>query len=119
MCWIDDLGVVRRDLDGVDRVLQEGVGERTPWVGIRQEVARAASTDVEGGTYLGFYVESLDGNGSEIGRSLSASPTDISFVTCKAVGPLVRDPNGVNIQLFEVGGRPGVLPVLARGALPK
>ena len=70
-----------------------------------------------GGTHLGFYVDSIDGvieRLDKAGTKLLSKPVNIEFGPYKGKGGrsvLFRDPDGVNLQLMEITGRPGQLPL--------
>jgi catechol 2,3-dioxygenase-like lactoylglutathione lyase family enzyme len=70
-----------------------------------------------GGTHLGFYVDNIDAVTERLekaGTKLLSKPVSIEFGPYKGTGGrsvLFRDPDGVNLQLMEISGRPGRLPL--------
>ena len=68
-----------------------------------------------GGSHLGFYVDSIDAvmdRLREAGTELLSKPVAIQFGPYKGRGGrsvLFRDPDGINLQLMEITGRPGRL----------
>jgi len=75
-----------------------------------------------GGSHLGFYVDSIDAvmdRLREAGTELLSKPVQIQFGPYMGKGGrsvLFRDPDGINLQLMEITGRPGRLPLPAEGA---
>ena len=68
------------------------------------------------GTHLGFYVENIEAAAELVkkaGARLLAEPSTIQFGPYLGRGGravLFRDPDGINLQLMEITGRPGGLP---------
>ena len=75
-----------------------------------------------GGTHLGFYVDSIDAVMDRLqkaGTELLSKPVKIMFGPYMGRGGrsvLFRDPDGVNLQLMEITGRPGRLPIPTEGS---
>lgn len=85
---------------------------------IDQAVVVSGNTDV-GATHFGFYVDDIDETVARLGLEVSGTPMILT------VGPYrggrsvyLKDPDGANIQLMELAGRPGRLPVLRPGDPP-
>jgi catechol 2,3-dioxygenase-like lactoylglutathione lyase family enzyme len=92
--------------------------EMLQYSGFEQGQAATPPTDV-GATHLGFYVESLSDTIERLGVPLTGDPVDIPYGPYRGGRTAyLRDPNGINVQLMELRGRPGNLPVLRRGDPP-
>jgi catechol 2,3-dioxygenase-like lactoylglutathione lyase family enzyme len=85
---------------------------------IEQSSVVSDNADI-GATHFGFYVEDIEETVARLGLEMSGSPMDLP------VGPYrggrsvyLKDPDGANIQLMQLAGRPGRLPVLRRGDPP-
>ena len=85
---------------------------------IEQSSVVSGNADI-GATHFGFYVEDIEETVARLGLEMSGSPMDLP------VGPYrggrsvyLKDPDGANIQLMQLAGRPGRLPVLRRGDPP-
>lgn len=69
------------------------------------------------GTHIGFYVDNIDAAAERVkkaGARLLAEPSTIQFGPYLGRGGravLFRDPDGINLQLMEITGRPGALPL--------
>jgi catechol 2,3-dioxygenase-like lactoylglutathione lyase family enzyme len=68
------------------------------------------------GTHIGFYVENIEDAAERVkqaGARFLAEPSTIQFGPYLGRGGravLFRDPDGINLQLMEISGRPGGLP---------
>lgn len=83
--------------------------------GFDQKDANANPTDI-GATHIGFYVESIDRTVNQLDLQLTGEPVDIPYGPYKGGRSAYSyDPNGVTIQLMEIAGRPGALPILRSG----
>lgn len=71
------------------------------------------------GTHLGFYVDSIDAVADRIrkaGVEFLTEPIRIAYGPYQGTGGrsvVFRDPDGINLQLMEISGRPGNLPLPA------
>ena len=66
-----------------------------------------------------FWLEHIDEVVTRLGLTLSGPPMDLPFGPCRGGRSVyLRDPNGANIQLMQIAGRPGSLPVLRPGQAP-
>lgn len=69
------------------------------------------------GMHIGFYVDDIDAAAERVrkaGSELLAEPSTIQFGPYLGRGGravLFRDPDGINLQLMEITGRPGGLPL--------
>ena len=85
---------------------------------IEQRVAEAPGTAI-GATHIGFAVEDLDATVARLGLTLTGDPVLLTTGPYRGGrSAYLKDPNGVNIQLMELRGRPGRLPVLRPGDPP-
>ena len=72
-----------------------------------------------GATHIGFAVEDLDATVARLGLELTGDPVLLTTGPYRGGrSAYLKDPNGVNIQLMELRGRPGRLPVLRPGDPP-
>lgn len=71
------------------------------------------------GTHLGFYVEDIDAVAARlrpVGVEFLTKPVTIQAGPYRGTGgrsTTFRDPDGINLQLMEISGRPGHLPLPA------
>jgi catechol 2,3-dioxygenase-like lactoylglutathione lyase family enzyme len=85
---------------------------------IDQETVSAPGTWI-GATHIGFAVENLDATVARLGLTLTGDPVLLTTGPYRGGrSAYLKDPNGVNIQLMELRGRPGRLPVLRPGDPP-
>jgi catechol 2,3-dioxygenase-like lactoylglutathione lyase family enzyme len=87
---------------------------------IKDGVAAPVRHYQTGGTHLGFYVDDIDvvmNRLESAGTKLLSKPVNIEFGPYRGKGGrsvLFRDPDGVNLQLMEITGRPGGLELPGR-----
>ena len=86
--------------------------------GIDQARISPANTDF-GATHFGFAVEDIEATLARLDLPASGTPMDLP------IGPYrrgrsvyLRDPDGASIQLMQLAGRPGRMPVLRPGDPP-
>ncbi len=73
-----------------------------------------------GATHFGFAVEDLDETVERLGLTLTGDPVLLTTGPYRGGrSAYLKDPNGANIQLMELRGRPGRLPVLRPSATPE
>jgi catechol 2,3-dioxygenase-like lactoylglutathione lyase family enzyme len=86
--------------------------------GVEQAEVVAGNADI-GATHFGFAVEDIEATVVRLGLDVSgiAAPLPIGpYRGGRSV--YLKDPNGANIQLMQLAGRPGRLPVLRPGNPP-
>ena len=119
MFWIDHVGVVARDLDESVAFYTKLFGEpidRVAWRG--EHAANVALADI-GATHFGFHVEDIDATVAQLGLEVSGAPSDLPIGPYRGGRSVyLKDPNGANIQLMQLAGRPGRMPVLRPGDPP-
>ncbi len=92
--------------------------ELVEYFNIAQGTVEAPGTAF-GATHFGFAVEDLDSTVSRLGLALTGDPVLLTTGPYRGGrSAYLKDPNGVNIQLMELRGRPGRLPVLRPSATP-
>lgn len=85
---------------------------------VEQETVVSGNIDV-GATHFGFYVDNIDETVARLELTVSGTPMLLPIGPYRGGRSVyLKDPNGANIQLMELAGRPGRLPVLRRGDPP-
>jgi catechol 2,3-dioxygenase-like lactoylglutathione lyase family enzyme len=85
---------------------------------IEQSSVVSGNADI-GATHFGFYVEDIEETVARLGLEMSGSPMDLPIGPYRGGRSVyLKDPDGANIQLMQLAGRPGRLPVLRRGDPP-
>ena len=92
------------------------------FMGIEQATVRAGNADI-GATHFGFAVEDIEETAARLGLELSGAPMELPIGPYRGGRSVyLRDPDGASIQLMQLTGRPGRMPVLRPsdppGALP-
>lgn len=83
-----------------------------------QQAVVARNVDI-GATHFAFYVEDIELAISDLGLEVSGPPMDLPIGPYRGGRSVyLTDPNGANIQLMQLAGRPGEMPVLRSGAPP-
>ena len=86
--------------------------------GIEQAEVVAGNADI-GATHFGFHVEDIDATVAQLGLEVSGAPSDLPIGPYRGGRSVyLKDPNGANIQLMQLAGRPGRMPVLRPGDPP-
>jgi catechol 2,3-dioxygenase-like lactoylglutathione lyase family enzyme len=86
--------------------------------GIDQATVASGNADI-GATHFGFAVEDIDATAARLGLDLLGVPMDLPIGPYRGGRSVyLKDPNGANIQLMELMGRPGRLPALRPGDPP-
>ncbi|HEY9288826.1 MAG TPA: CoA transferase [Candidatus Dormibacteraeota bacterium] len=91
--------------------------EMVQFFGIREGKGVQVRHYQTSGTHIGFYVDDIEAATKRIeqaGARLLAEPSTIQFGPYLGRGGravLFRDPDGINLQLMEITGRPGGLPI--------
>ena len=86
--------------------------------GLDQDQVVAGNTDI-GATHFGFHVEDIEATVARLGLTVSGQPMDLPIGPYRGGRSVyLKDPNGANIQLMQLAGRPGRLPVLRPGDPP-
>jgi len=85
---------------------------------IEQAEVVAGNADI-GATHFGFAVEDIDATLERLGIEGTGSPAPLPIGPYRGGRSVyLKDPNGANIQLMQLAGRPGRLPVLRPGDPP-
>jgi catechol 2,3-dioxygenase-like lactoylglutathione lyase family enzyme len=85
---------------------------------IEQAEVVAGNADI-GATHFGFAVEDIDGTLARLGIESGGSPSPLPIGPYRGGRSVyLKDPNGANIQLMQLAGRPGRMPVLRPGDPP-
>lgn len=85
---------------------------------IEQGSVVSGNADI-GATHFGFFVEDIEETVERLGLEMSGSPMDLPIGPYRGGRSVyLKDPDGANIQLMQLAGRPGRLPVLRRGDPP-
>ncbi len=67
----------------------------------------SGNTDI-GATHFGFYVDDIDETVARLGLEVSGTPMSLPIGPYRGGRSVyLKDPNGANIQLMELAGRPG------------
>ena len=86
--------------------------------GIEQASVTAGNADI-GATHFGFAVEDIDATLDRLGLPASGTPMDLPIGPYRGGRSVyLKDPDGANIQLMQLAGRPGRMPVLRPGDPP-
>ncbi len=87
--------------------------------GFDQGAVQGGSTDF-GATHFGFAVEDIEATLARLGVEGSGTPMDLPIGPYRGGRSVyLRDPDGANIQLMQLAGRPGRMPVLRPGDPPE
>lgn len=87
--------------------------------GIDQAKVVAGNADI-GATHFGFAVEDIEATIARLGLEVSGTPVDLPIGPYRGGRSVyLRDPDGANIQLMQLAGRPGRMPVLRSGVPPQ
>ena len=82
---------------------------------IEQATVIAGNADI-GATHFGFYVDDIEETLARLGLEATGTPMVLPIGPYRGGRSVyLRDPNGANIQLMQIAGRPGGLPVLRPG----
>jgi catechol 2,3-dioxygenase-like lactoylglutathione lyase family enzyme len=85
---------------------------------IEQAEVVAGNADI-GATHFGFAVEDIDATLARLGIEGTGSPAPLPIGPYRGGRSVyLKDPNGANIQLMQLAGRPGRMPVLRPGDPP-
>ena len=85
---------------------------------IEQGTVKAGNADL-GATHFGFYVDDIEETVARLGLETSGQPMDLPIGPYRGGRSVyLKDPDGANIQLMQLAGRPGRLPVLRPGDPP-
>jgi catechol 2,3-dioxygenase-like lactoylglutathione lyase family enzyme len=83
-----------------------------------QSTLSAANVDI-GATHFAFFVEDIEETVARLGLETTGAPMDLPIGPYRGGRSVyLKDPNGANIQLMQLAGRPGGLPVLRSGVAP-
>ncbi len=86
--------------------------------GIEQASVVAGNADI-GATHFGFYVDDIEETVARLGLTVSGTPMSLPIGPYRGGRSVyLKDPNGANIQLMQLKGRPGRMPVLRPGDPP-
>lgn len=86
--------------------------------GIEQAEVVAGNADI-GATHFGFYVVDIEATVARLGLTVTGAPSDLPIGPYRGGRSVyLKDPNGANIQLMQLAGRPGRMPVLRPGDPP-
>ena len=86
--------------------------------GIEQAEVLAGNADI-GATHFGFYVDDIEATVARLELTVTGAPSDLPIGPYRGGRSVyLKDPNGANIQLMQLAGRPGRLPVLRPGDPP-
>ena len=86
--------------------------------GIEQREVVSGNADI-GATHFGFFVEDIEATVARLGLAISGTPSDLPIGPYRGGRSVyLKDPNGANIQLMQLAGRPGSMPVLRPGDPP-
>lgn len=96
----------------------QAIFEVVAFRGIGQSEVVSGNADI-GATHFGFAVEDLEATVARLGLQVSGTPADLPIGPYRGGRSVyLRDPNGANIQLMQLAGRPGRMPVLRPGDPP-
>lgn len=85
---------------------------------VDQATVVSGNVDI-GATHFGFYVDDIDETVARLGPVVSGTPSRLPIGPYRGGRSVyLKDPNGANIQLMELAGRPGGMPVLRPGHPP-
>lgn len=85
---------------------------------VEQATVVSGNIDV-GATHFGFYVDDIDETVARLGLEVTGTPMRLPIGPYRGGRSVyLKDPNGANIQLMELAGRPGRMPVLRPGNPP-
>lgn len=85
---------------------------------VDQGMVMSGNVDI-GATHFGFYVDDIEETVARLGLEVSGKPMDLPIGPYRGGRSVyLKDPNGANIQLMQLAGRPGRMPVLHRGDPP-
>lgn len=83
--------------------------------GIEQATIQSGNADIAA-THFGFYVDNIEATLDRFGLEASGTPMGLPIGPYRGGRSVyLKDPNGANIQLMELRGRPGQMPVLRPG----
>jgi catechol 2,3-dioxygenase-like lactoylglutathione lyase family enzyme len=83
-----------------------------------QSTVVAGNADI-GATHFGFAVEDIEETVARLGLGVTGTPMELPIGPYRGGRSVyLKDPNGANIQLMQLAGRPGRMPVLRPGDPP-
>jgi catechol 2,3-dioxygenase-like lactoylglutathione lyase family enzyme len=87
--------------------------------GVDQATVVAGNVDI-GATHFGFAVDDIEATVARLGLEVSGTPMDLPIGPYRGGRSVyLKDPDGANIQLMQLAGRPGRMPVLRPGDPPQ
>lgn len=86
--------------------------------GVDQRSVVAGNAEI-GATHFGFAVDDIEDTVARLGLAVSGTPMDVPIGPYRGGRSVyLKDPDGANIQLMQLAGRPGRMPVLRPGDPP-